>query len=321
MNSYKEQLEGVVLFVNATAGKGDFAANAYKFVDEKIMSKTEPCYQNLKFSVFALGDSKYWPEPEHFCASGRRLHAKLAELGGNPIVDLVLGDDQDPDQYRTGYKKWEDALKSTLNLKATEAAASDAPAEVHKTPEEAKMGSNFLRGTLSTSLHDRTTGGIPQPDQVVIKHHGIYQQDDREQREERQALGLEPAFTFMARVRLTAGDATAAQWVAMDQIANSLSRPNLKITTRQTWQIQGVQKHNLIESIRMMQRAGMIPLLLVVMLHGMSVVQAILSHAHPNSWRKSSITARKFMTTACQGLLPGTRYLSLMDQHHRRNIR
>jgi len=26
---------------------------------------------------------------------------------------------------------------------------------------------------LAATLRDRTTGGIPQPDQVVIKHHGI----------------------------------------------------------------------------------------------------------------------------------------------------
>jgi sulfite reductase (NADPH) hemoprotein beta-component len=255
MNSCQEIPEGVVLFVTATAGKGEFPANALTF-GEKLLERTEPI-EGLKFSTFSLGDSKYWPEPEHFAAAGRKLHAKLLELGATPIVDLGIGDDQDQDQYRTGYGKWEAAVKSALNLKVSAEAEKDGGDAPHKTPEDAKYESNFLRGTLGTSLKDRTTGGIPQPDQIVIKHHGIYQQDDRDMRSERTALGLEPAWSFMARVRLTAGDATAAQWIAMDKITRTLSRPNLKITTRQTWQIQGVAKHNLIESIRCMQRAAL----------------------------------------------------------------
>ena len=38
----------------------------------------------------------------------------------------------------------------------------------------------------------------------LMKFHGIYQQDDRDIRDERRRQKLEPALTFMVRVRLPA---------------------------------------------------------------------------------------------------------------------
>lgn len=216
---------------------------------------TEPL-PNLKFATLALGDSKYWPEPEHFAAAGRKLHAKLTELGASPLLEVEIGDEQETDGYRAGYGRWEKSLRKTLSLAAGEAAA-DGAAAVHKNPETAKFESRYLRGTLAETLRDRSTGSIPQPDQVVLKHHGIYQQDDRDLRPERAQLGIENAFMFMIRVRLTAGDSSAKQWLAMDDLSEKLCYPNLKITTRQTFQVQGIQKHNLIESVRCIQRAAM----------------------------------------------------------------
>mmetsp|Transcript_6841 Transcript_6841/g.14659 ORF Transcript_6841/g.14659 Transcript_6841/m.14659 type:complete len:929 (-) Transcript_6841:553-3339(-) len=256
MNSAKDApLQGLMLFVTSTAGKGEFPANGTGFW-ENLESRKENV-EGLTFSTLSLGDSKYWPEPEHFAAAGRRLHQKLVDLGGTPLLDIAISDEQDADGYRTGFSAWEKELRKAMSLKAGDDAGAAADEAPHKTPEQAKYDSNYLRGTLSTSLRDRTTGGIPQPDQVVIKHHGIYQQDDRDMRAERQALGLENAFSFMIRVRQTAGDGNAAQWRAIDEIASTLGKPNLKITTRQTWQLQGIQKHNLIESVRMIQRACM----------------------------------------------------------------
>lgn len=51
--------------------------------------------------------------------------------------------------------------------------------------EKIKMQSNGLRGTIKESLLDELTGAISEDDQSLIKFHGMYQQDDRDRREER----------------------------------------------------------------------------------------------------------------------------------------
>jgi len=51
--------------------------------------------------------------------------------------------------------------------------------------ERIKKASDGLRGTLKVSLQDEITGALREDDQSLIKFHGLYQQDDRDRREER----------------------------------------------------------------------------------------------------------------------------------------
>ena len=51
--------------------------------------------------------------------------------------------------------------------------------------ERIKENSLALRGTLAESLQDEITGAVREDDQALIKFHGMYQQDDRDRREER----------------------------------------------------------------------------------------------------------------------------------------
>ena len=63
-----------------------------------------------------------------------------------------------------------------------------------------------LRGTLVESLADPVTGALREDDQqLLIKFHGSYQQDDRDLREERRRQKLEPAYSFMIRTRMPGG--------------------------------------------------------------------------------------------------------------------
>lgn len=78
-----------------------------------------------------------------------------------------------------------------------------------------------------------------------MKFHGSYQQDDRDLRDERRKQKLEPAYSFMIRVRLPGGTATPEQWIAMDDISNNYANQTLKLTTRQTFQFHGILKRNL----------------------------------------------------------------------------
>jgi sulfite reductase (NADPH) hemoprotein beta-component len=84
--------------------------------------------------------------------------------------------------------------------------------------ERIKAESNYLRGTIVEGLEDPITGAIAEDDTKLLKFHGSYMQDDRDIRDERRKQKLEPAYSFMIRVRVPGGTATPEQWIAMDDI-------------------------------------------------------------------------------------------------------
>ncbi len=118
------------------------------------------------------------------------------------------------------------------------------------TPVEGiKARSDFLRGTIVESLADGTTGTLAEDDTQLSKFHGFYQQDDRDLRAERTRQKLEPAHSFMIRVRVPGGIATAAQWLEMDSLARRYANNTLRLTTRQAFQFHGVIKRDLKPTI------------------------------------------------------------------------
>ena len=90
---------------------------------------------------------------------------------------------------------------------------------------------------------------LSKDDQQLTKFHGIYQQDDRDIRKERRKKKLEPAHSFMIRVRVPGGVSTPQQWLDMDRIAQEHANGALKLTTRQAFQFHGVIKSNLKTTI------------------------------------------------------------------------
>lgn len=115
--------------------------------------------------------------------------------------------------------------------------------------ERIKARSRHLRGTLEESLEDPVTGAIAADDTQLSKFHGIYQQDDRDQRSERKRARLEPAYSFMIRARVPAGVCTSEQWLNMDRVATRFANGSIRLTTRQAFQLHGVIKRNLKASI------------------------------------------------------------------------
>lgn len=112
--------------------------------------------------------------------------------------------------------------------------------------ERMKDASDYLRGTIKQGLLDRITGAVPSHDDVkLMKFHGIYQQDDRDLRDERRRQKLEPAYQFMIRVRLPGGVCTPAQWLKLDELARAHGGRTLRLTTRQTFQFHWVLKDSL----------------------------------------------------------------------------
>jgi sulfite reductase (NADPH) hemoprotein beta-component len=111
--------------------------------------------------------------------------------------------------------------------------------------ERVKVEGDALRGTIVESLQDELTGSMREEDTLLMKFHGMYQQDDRDRREERAQKKLERLFSFMIRLRMPGGILTAEQWIALNDIAGKDSTDELKVTTRQTIQLHGVYKSKL----------------------------------------------------------------------------
>ncbi|MHA4847169.1 NADPH-dependent assimilatory sulfite reductase hemoprotein subunit [Flavitalea antarctica] len=121
--------------------------------------------------------------------------------------------------------------------------------------EKIKKASDGLRGTVEKSLENEITGAVAEDDQAVVKFHGMYQQDDRDRREERAAKKLDRLYSFMIRLRLPGGFMTADQWVATHDIAGENSTGVIKITTRQTLQLHGVIKSRVRPTIQAFSKA------------------------------------------------------------------
>lgn len=116
--------------------------------------------------------------------------------------------------------------------------------------EHIKENSAYLRGTILEGLADVSTGALSDDDGQLTKFHGIYQQDDRDVRNERRKQKLDKAYSFMARVRVPGGVCTANQWLEMDRLSDQFANGTLKLTTRQAFQFHGIIKSNLKRTIK-----------------------------------------------------------------------
>ncbi len=116
--------------------------------------------------------------------------------------------------------------------------------------EKIKKNSQGLRGTLKESLEDNHTGSVRPDDELLIKFHGMYVQDDRDRRAERAAKKLDKLYSFMIRLRIPGGVISADQWLATHEISEQYGTGILKITTRQTLQLHGLLKHQLRPTIQ-----------------------------------------------------------------------
>lgn len=108
--------------------------------------------------------------------------------------------------------------------------------------EAVKLGSHYLRGTLTEELANNEPL-FTAPATGVLKFHGIYQQDDRDLRK----AGPKQYFA-MVRVGVPGGVLSAGQYLVLDRLAD-LGDGSLRITTRQDIQYHRVPKARLRELI------------------------------------------------------------------------
>ncbi len=129
--------------------------------------------------------------------------------------------------------------------------ADDQPVPAGSSENELiKDASDYLRGGIGQGLLDHKTGGMAAADQQLLKFHGMYQQDDRDVRLERQHQRLEPLYSFMVRVRLPGGVCSPAQYLALDRLARDYGGGSLRLTSRQTYQLHTVPKRDLRATVQ-----------------------------------------------------------------------
>jgi sulfite reductase (ferredoxin) len=119
--------------------------------------------------------------------------------------------------------------------------------------EDVKTTSRHLRGTLAAELADpgdQFSGEAAS----ILKFHGTYQQDDRDQRRARTAARQDLAYVCMVRTSLPGGVLSAEQWLAADALADEVADGTLRITTRQDLQFHFVHKRDLRSLITTLNR-------------------------------------------------------------------
>ena len=110
--------------------------------------------------------------------------------------------------------------------------------------EGIKERSNFLREPLATELHENTTHFTDVAVQI-LKFHGSYQQDNRDNR----VKGQEKDYRMMLRTRNPGGFIPPELYLTLDELSDRYGYGNLRATTRQGIQLHGILKENLQATI------------------------------------------------------------------------
>ncbi len=106
--------------------------------------------------------------------------------------------------------------------------------------ETIKENSNYLREPLATELLEDTTHFSESAIQV-LKFHGSYQQDNRDNR----VKGQEKDYQMMLRTRSPGGFIPPELYLTLDRLSDDYGNQTLRITTRQAFQVHGILKKNL----------------------------------------------------------------------------
>src|SRR5690349_7294416 len=118
----------------------------------------------------------------------------------------------------------------------------------HSKAEGLKRGSQRLRGTIGAGLA-APASHFDASDHQLLKFHGIYEGFDRDSATALKQRGAEKAYEFMVRVKMPAGRLTAAQYLALDALAQRHAGGRLRVTTRHALQFHGVAKRALKQTV------------------------------------------------------------------------
>jgi len=130
--------------------------------------------------------------------------------------------------------------KAKTKAKSKESKPSDV--------EVIKETSTFLKGPIPAELVDGSDHFGKESIQL-LKHHGTYQQDDRDNRKKGGPGKSAKSYIFMVRTKIPGGKFTSQQLVEELDICDEMANGTLRITSRQGLQLHGVPKENLQPAI------------------------------------------------------------------------
>ncbi|MDM9675616.1 NADPH-dependent assimilatory sulfite reductase flavoprotein subunit [Raoultella planticola] len=170
--------EKLLVIVTSTQGEGESPEEAvalHKF----LFSKKAPKLEGTAFAVFGLGDTSY----EFFCQSGKDFDSRLAELGGERLLDRVDADVE----YQPAAAEWRARVVEVLKSRAPVAApaqraTSGAVNDIHSSPytKEAPL-------TATLAVNQKITGRDSEKD---VRHIEIDLADSGLRYQPGDALGV-----------------------------------------------------------------------------------------------------------------------------------
>ena len=138
--------ERYAVLIASTYGEGDPPDAVQPFYNQLCMEHF-PRFENLSFSVLALGDSSY----ENFCKFGRDLDEKLAGLGAFRMCERV-DCDVDLDQP---FARWKSSLMKSIEEIVATRPAERATANAATVSVERPAPSKAVQAARKTAAHTR----------------------------------------------------------------------------------------------------------------------------------------------------------------------
>lgn len=136
-----------------------------------------------------------------------------------------------------------------LFLPSLEAPMVNSPTQIRPDAklsklESLKEASHYLREPIATELQEETNCFSENATQI-LKYHGSYQQDNRDNR----VKGQEKDYQFMLRTRSPGGYIPPQLYLTLDRLSDEYGNHTLRATTRQGFQLHGILKRNLKSAI------------------------------------------------------------------------
>jgi len=105
-----------------------------------------------------------------------------------------------------------------------------------------KAASEHLKGNIAAELADNSSEQVSDGTYELLKFHGSYFGYDRDSATTRKKAGLDKEYEFMVRMKCPGGRLTAAQYLALDVLAEKYANGTMRITTRETFQFHCIKK-------------------------------------------------------------------------------
>lgn len=106
--------------------------------------------------------------------------------------------------------------------------------------EQIKLNSQYLTYPLKDEL-DNDEVYLSHDAVIVMKYHGSYMQDNRDNRQK----DKDKEYSFMLRLKAPAGEIPPDLYMKLDEMCDEYGQSDLRATTRQAYQLHGILKGNL----------------------------------------------------------------------------